>query len=150
MGLFCKVMDWVQRGQCSVVVNGKLCKASARWINLVDSALMAEAEALRDGVRLVPIGTREHIILETDSQVLVSLWRHRSKHRSEIGGILKDAAAIASAFTSFGVEFTRRTTKFVAPLCAKQAMVCRQDFIWLTPLGSCRPACNMIVLTLLK
>ena len=101
MVLFCKVMDWVQRGQYSVVVNGKLCLASARWINLVDSALMTEAEALRDGVRLVPIGTREHNILETDSQVLVSLWRHRSKHRSEIGVILEDAAAIASAFTSF-------------------------------------------------
>ena len=42
--------------------------------------MLAEVEALRDGVRLILAGTREHIIMETDSLVLVSLWRDRDKH----------------------------------------------------------------------
>lgn len=46
---------------------------------MVGSALLAEAEALRDGVQLIPAGTREHIIVEIDSQVLASLWRDREK-----------------------------------------------------------------------
>jgi hypothetical protein len=49
-------------------------------MHLVGSALLEEAEALRDVVRLIPTGTREHIIMEIDSQVLVSLWRDRDKH----------------------------------------------------------------------
>jgi hypothetical protein len=32
-----------------------------------------EAEVLWDGVRLIPAGTRDHIIVETDSQELASL-----------------------------------------------------------------------------
>jgi len=60
--------------------DGNLRMASARWIDLVGSALLAEVEALRDGVRLILAGTREHIIMETDSLVLVSLWRDRDKH----------------------------------------------------------------------
>ena len=57
--------------------DGRLRAASARWINLIGSALLAEADVLRDGVRLIPTGTREHIIVETDSQQLASFWRNR-------------------------------------------------------------------------
>ena len=46
--------------------NGVLRAASARCLDSVGSALQAEAEALRDGVRLIPEGTTEHVILETD------------------------------------------------------------------------------------
>jgi hypothetical protein len=35
---------------------------------------MAEAEALRDGIRSIPEGTNEHIVLETNSQELVTPW----------------------------------------------------------------------------
>ena len=44
--------------------DGRLRAASARWINLVGKTLLAEVEALRDGVRLIPAGTRN-----------TSLWR---------------------------------------------------------------------------
>jgi len=40
--------------------------ASAQWINSAASALLAEAEALQDGVYLILAGVREHIIVETD------------------------------------------------------------------------------------
>jgi len=48
--------------------NGVLRAASARCLDSVGSALQAEAEALRDGGRLIPESTTEHVILETDSQ----------------------------------------------------------------------------------
>jgi hypothetical protein len=99
--------------------------ASALLMHLVGSALLAEADALRDGVWLIPAGTREHIIVETDSQVLVSLWRDRDKHRSEVGVIMDEVAALASAFTSFRVVFTKRLVNFAAHLCAKQSLDCR-------------------------
>ena len=38
---------------------------------------MAEAEAFRDGVRIIPEGTREHIIVESDRLELVSLWKDK-------------------------------------------------------------------------
>ena len=43
------------------------------------SALMAEAEALWDGVWLIPAGTRERIVVESDCLELVTLtWRRWS------------------------------------------------------------------------
>jgi hypothetical protein len=57
---------------------------------LLPSILIAEAEAMRDGVRLVPEGCREGVILETDSQELQSLWRSRIGGRSEVAAILHD------------------------------------------------------------
>jgi hypothetical protein len=54
--------------------DGSFGKASARRLDSIASALIAEAEALRDGVRFIPAGTREGIIAETDSKELVSLW----------------------------------------------------------------------------
>jgi hypothetical protein len=40
--------------------------------------------ALVDGLWLIPEDIVEHIIVETDSQKLVSLWNNRRKHRSEL------------------------------------------------------------------
>jgi hypothetical protein len=40
-------------------------------MNSVGSTLLAEAEALRDGVRLIPEGTQAKIVAETDS---LELW----------------------------------------------------------------------------
>ena len=81
------------RGATGAVIrgsDGRLHMASAQWINSAASALLAEAEALQDGVYLIPAGVREHIIVETDLQVLVLLWRNRAKHWSEGVAILED------------------------------------------------------------
>jgi len=83
--------------------SGNFFPASARWLDSLGSALLAEAEALRDGVRLIPGGTRERIILKTDSQELASLWNNRRMHRSEIAAILEDVEEMASNFISFQV-----------------------------------------------
>ena len=53
---------------------GSLATALAQWLNSTGSALMAENEALRDGIRSIPEGTNEHVVLETNSQELVTPW----------------------------------------------------------------------------
>lgn len=68
--------------------SGNFLAALARWLDSLGSALLAEAEALRDGVRLIPGGTRERIILEMDSQELASLRNNKRMHRLEIAAIL--------------------------------------------------------------
>jgi hypothetical protein len=47
--------------------DGRLRIALDCWINMAGSTLVAEAEALRDGVHLIPAGKREHIIVKSDS-----------------------------------------------------------------------------------
>ena len=112
--------------------NGSCLAASARWLGSVGSALLAEAEALRDGLRLIPAGSYEHIILETDAQDLVLLWQARAKQRSEVATILDDIETIATAFTSFRVRQTRRPSNFAAHLCAQHASATLESFSWLS------------------
>jgi hypothetical protein len=75
--------------------DGSFFQASARRLDPVASALIAEAEAFRDRVRLIPPGTREGIILETDCKELVSLWCSRGNGRSEITSILKEVQELS-------------------------------------------------------
>jgi hypothetical protein len=45
---------------------------------------------------------------------------------------MDEVAALASAFTTFRVVFTKRVANFAAHLCAKQALDCKQNFVWLS------------------
>ena len=94
---------------------------------------MAEAEALREGVRLILTGTQQHVVAEMDAQELASLWKNRSTHRSEVATILHHVEEMAATFTSFDVVYARRTANFAAHLCAKHALVSLQDYVWHTP-----------------
>jgi hypothetical protein len=87
--------------------SGLLRVASVRQLSLVGSALLAEAEALREGVRLIPVGTQDHIVAETDCHVLVSLWKNRGTHRSEVATILNEVEELVASFTSFRLVHTR-------------------------------------------
>jgi hypothetical protein len=53
--------------------HGAFLKAFARQIPSVGFALMAEAEAWRDGIRLLGLLPQQKVILETDSLELVNL-----------------------------------------------------------------------------
>ena len=64
--------------------------ARKRLLDSAASALLTEDEALRDGLRLIPQGTLERVIVETDSQEVVSLWRTRGEDRSELTAIFSD------------------------------------------------------------
>ena len=63
-------------GATGVVLRGsddRFRAALARWMNSVGSTLLVEAQALRDGIWLIPEGTRDHIVVETNSLELASL-----------------------------------------------------------------------------
>jgi ribonuclease HI len=109
---------------------GSLLRASARCLDSTGSALLAEAEAFRDGVRIIPEGTTDHIVLETDSQELVALWKNREKRRSEIKAIFDDVEGMISNLTSFQVVHTKRTANFAAHLCAQHAFSFLASFVW--------------------
>lgn len=113
--------------------NGALRAASARWLGPVGSALIAEAEAIRDGLRLIPEGTLDHIQAETDAQELVSLWKNRAKRKSEIAAILNEIEELASGFTSFTVQHVRRDANFAAHSCARFACTSLESHVWLSP-----------------
>ena len=107
--------------------------ASASWMDLLGSALLAEAEAFRDGVRLIPQGTMEHILVETDSQELALLWKNRRRNLSEISVILDEVEEMASYFSYFRVIHTRRSANFAAHLCAQHATSLLDNFVWSLP-----------------
>ena len=64
---------------------GAMLAASARWKDSMGSALMAEAEAFRDGVWLIPAGTRERIVVESDCLELVTRWKNKGNYGSDQG-----------------------------------------------------------------
>jgi hypothetical protein len=112
---------------------GAMLAASARWKDSMGSALMAEVEAFRDGVRLIPAGTRERIVVESDWLELVMLWKNKGNHRSEIKAILDDVEEMISDFTSFQLLHTRRERNFAAHLSAQHASSTLASFVWFNP-----------------
>jgi hypothetical protein len=118
-GVFCAI-DCTGATRAVVrYADGSFIKASTRRLPTVASVLAAEAEAFKDGVRLIPQGTREGIIVETDSEELVSLWPARKEGRSETSAILKDVQEISATFSSFVVTHVRRSANVAAHVCAK-------------------------------
>ncbi|KAF8740105.1 hypothetical protein HU200_013821 [Digitaria exilis] len=104
--------------------DGSFVKAAARRLPSVASALIAEAEACRDGIRLVSLLPAAGIILETDSLEFVSAWMHRQQQRSEIVSILEDIQVVAADFSYFEVRHVHRMANKLAHVCASHASSC--------------------------
>ena len=98
---------------------GSFLMASTRRLPGVSSALAAEAEALREGVRLVHSVTTGSVVMETDSLELVSLWSKRAIQRSELAPVFYDIKELAASFSSFSVVHARRSANKAAHVCAK-------------------------------
>jgi hypothetical protein len=107
--------------------------ASARQLSSVGLALLADAKALREEVRLIPTDTQNHITAETDCQVLVSLWKNRGIHRSEIATILNEVEELVASFMSFKLVRTRRSMNHAAHFCAQHSLVSFHNFVWQSP-----------------
>jgi hypothetical protein len=99
---------------------GSFMGALARWLPATPSALVAEAEACRDDVRLAVKGIRR-VVIETDSLELVSLWKNKRQQRSEVTIILHDIQELAIDLDLFDWVHTRRLVNVAAHLCAKHA-----------------------------
>uniref|UniRef100_K3YYS2 RNase H type-1 domain-containing protein n=1 Tax=Setaria italica TaxID=4555 RepID=K3YYS2_SETIT len=108
---------------------GDFYVAAARWLPAVASALVAEAEACRDGLLLLQGDGRRHVIIKVDSKELVNLWANRNS-RSEIGTILEDIRELSRHLQYFELVHVNRSANCVDHACAQQAVVSRASNVW--------------------
>jgi hypothetical protein len=106
-----QAMNWPQ-AVCSPVVsksnsagvvlrnaNGSFLTASARWLSAASSALVTEAEACQDGLRLVLSRPEFRIVvLETNLIQFISLWNSQWHQLSEIAVIPQEMEAMIRRF----------------------------------------------------
>jgi hypothetical protein len=76
------------------------------------------------------------LILETDCQVLVSLWENRSHQRSEISALLTQMEEFSRSFEEFNFRFISRNCNMLAHACTWLVSRDSQVAEWLlTPPG---------------
>ena len=99
---------------------GLFVGGQARWYSHGLDALTLEALACRDGVALARDKGVQRLILETDSQEFVKLWKEGANQRSRIASIIRETRELSSSFVDFSVTFTSRACNRVAHVLAKQ------------------------------
>jgi ribonuclease HI len=111
--------------------NGRALGARARWYRALADALHAEALAVRDGVAFCGRWRTYNLRVETDSQMLVNLWKKRKNHRAEIIPILHEIEEISKVFSSFEISYVPRNANLAAHYCAKEASPCNPECMWI-------------------
>jgi ribonuclease HI len=111
--------------------NGRALGARARWYRALADALHAEALAVRDGVAFCGRWRTYNLRVETDSQMLVNLWKKRKNHRAEIIPILHQIEEISKVFSSFEISYVPRNANLAAHYCAKEASPCNPECMWI-------------------
>lgn len=88
--------------------NGRFYGAEAKWYSHALSALVMEATACRDGLKLaIQIGMHR-LLLETDRFSIVDMWKNLFGHRSEISLILSEIKGLSRNFSEYDFCFVRR------------------------------------------
>jgi hypothetical protein len=105
--------------------------ARARWYRALADALHAEALAVRDGVAFCGRWRTYNLRVETDSQMLVNLWKKRKNHRAEIIPILHEIEEISKVFSSFEISYVPKNANLAAHYCAKEASPCNPECMWI-------------------
>jgi superfamily II RNA helicase len=65
--------------------------------------------------------------------VLVNLWKHPSRHNSEVGPLLQQIDDLSRGFVDFSFVFSSRTCNKLAHECAKLVSRDRSAEEWLVP-----------------
>ncbi|KAE8767807.1 Alanyl-tRNA synthetase [Hordeum vulgare] len=102
----------------------------AAWCKPFDGVidpLVAEALALREGVRFARLQGFSRVVLETDSLELVQLWLLRDNSRSVVAPIMDEIGENVAFFSSFCIQHCNRAANTPAHLCAKHASTHRGD-----------------------
>jgi hypothetical protein len=81
--------------------DGNFMKAMDRHLPSMASALAAEAEAWRDGLRFLGLSGHHQVILESDSMELIALWRSPDEQHSQITPILREVHAMTRGLSYF-------------------------------------------------
>jgi hypothetical protein len=72
----------------------------------------------------------QRILVETDCQELVKLWKSRTENRAAILPVLKHIQELSEAFSSFDLCFVRRTANVAAHITAKKASPMYSNCTW--------------------
>jgi ribonuclease HI len=115
---------------------GDLVRGQAVWYAHAANALIMEAIAVRDGVRLACDLGISHVEVETDASDVVKLWKDRNQGRSEITSILQEIEGMTSNLEFFQLAFIGREANEGAHLCAKQASATRRRCLWINYIPS--------------
>ena len=78
--------------------DGRTCGGTAKWYEYCLNPLAAEALACCDRMQLAKERGVNRLLLETDCQVLVSLWLNRSNQESEISPLLDQMEELSRSF----------------------------------------------------
>ena len=85
--------------------DGEFVLAAGRGYENVQNHSTPETLAFRDGVTIAAREGWQQINVETDCQVLVSMWKSRKKQRSEIMGILSQIDELILSFQEFDLSY---------------------------------------------
>lgn len=99
-------------------------------------------------VGLAPIGTSEHIIVETDVQELVLLWQDKARQCSDTTIILDNIEDIATTLTSLRLVHTLSSSNFMGCLYAQYAFPMLE--IYFSPHPSFLKRCELTVINLFE
>ena len=97
-----------------------LLGAHARTYDHCLNALMVEAWACRDGIRLASTCGVTKLCLETDCLELVRLWELKETQRSVLTPVLKEMHELSLQFSDFELRHISRVCNRVAHELAKQ------------------------------
>lgn len=102
--------------------NGSFIAGKAQWYSEGMDALLMETNACRDGMIFAQMHGVSKLNLETDSEVLVSLWRSGKHQRSHIAPVVSEMEELRSGFVDFSLSYATRSCNRIAHSLAKQVM----------------------------
>ena len=97
----------------------------------VSDPLIAEVQAMKEGVIFARLRGFTEVTLETDCLETVNLWNNRYDDRSIVAPILAEIRELSLNFSSFVIQDVIRATNGLAHLCAKRASMLNVTESWL-------------------
>lgn len=118
--------------------DGRCCGGTTHWYGHCLDALTAETIACRDGLRYALKRGIRNLKMETDCQILVSLWKGRANQKSEVDSLLKEMEDLTRSFEAFELIFISRDCNRLAHECARLVSRDNQVVEWLITLPGLR------------
>jgi ribonuclease HI len=124
----------LRQGSTGLVIrdhDGRLIQGQALWYESAGGAMIMEALALRDGVRLAIDRSYQHVEVETDAQEVLKLLEDTGGGRSEIASICQEIKELSEFFNSLNFRYIGRLGNEAAHKCAKIASFDRRRCVWI-------------------
>ncbi|XP_045809903.1 uncharacterized protein LOC123904263 [Trifolium pratense] len=109
------------RGWCIRDETGQFVRARTAWEVGAHSIIEAEALALLDAMQSVILMNVEHIVFESDSEIVVDGVHTRYGGNSEFSMLISSIKSLLTLHSNFEVKFIKRQANSVAHLLAKAA-----------------------------